>query len=136
MIGLQALIFTVGLVCAAVYDARTRLVDDRVCWLIALAGLITVSPASLLGAILAGLPFYLGAGFKKNGGGDVCLAAASGFVLGPTRTIAGLSLFLFLFAGFILLHMLQSWIRHKPMIKSCALVPLIAAGFIPAYFFA
>ena len=59
-----------------------RFVSNIVCIVIALAGLITISPASLLGALLAMLPFYLCAGFGLMGGGDWRLAAAVGFVLG------------------------------------------------------
>ncbi|MFR7745028.1 MAG: A24 family peptidase [Acutalibacteraceae bacterium] len=60
----------VGLIYAAVDDLRTRTVGNIVCIVIALAGLITISPASLLGALLAMLPFYLCAGFGLMGGGD------------------------------------------------------------------
>ncbi|MEI3579070.1 MAG: hypothetical protein V8Q30_03275 [Acutalibacteraceae bacterium] len=49
----QALVFCGGLAYAAVDDLRSRTVYDIVCIAIALAGLITISPASLLGALLA-----------------------------------------------------------------------------------
>ena len=39
-----------GLLYAAVDDLRTRTVSDIVCIIIALAGLVTISPASFLGA--------------------------------------------------------------------------------------
>lgn len=78
----QAILFCGGLIYAAVDDLRTRTVSNIVCIVIALAGLITISPASLLGALLAMLPFYLCAGFGLMGGGDWRLAAAVGFVLG------------------------------------------------------
>ena len=77
----QAILFCGGLIYAAVDDLRTRTVSNIVCIVIALAGLITISPASLLGALLAMLPFYLCAGFGLMGGGDWRLAAAVGFVL-------------------------------------------------------
>ena len=82
MLWVQALVFCGGLVYAAVDDLRTRKVNDIVCIAIALAGLITISPASLLGALLAMAPFYLCAGLGLMGGGDWRLAAAVGFVLG------------------------------------------------------
>lgn len=132
---LQALVFCGGLAGAAVYDVKHRLVDDRVCLIIALAGLITFSPASLLGAVAAALPFYIGAGFGKNGAGDIFLSAAAGFVLGFYRTLAGLALFFLFYALFVLFGSLVLWLRHRPGLKSCPLVPFIAAGFIPAYFF-
>lgn len=49
MLWVQALVFCGGLVYAAVDDLRTRKVHDIVCIAIALAGLITISPASLWG---------------------------------------------------------------------------------------
>ena len=70
MLWVQALVFCGGLVYAAVDDLRTRKVHDIVCIAIALAGLITISPASLLGALLAMAPFYLCAGLGLMGGGD------------------------------------------------------------------
>ena len=66
----QAILFCGGLIYAAVDDLRTRTVSNIVCIVIALAGLITISPASLFGALLAMLPFYLCAGFGLMGGGD------------------------------------------------------------------
>ena len=95
MLWVQALVFCGGLIYAAVDDLKTRTVCDIVCIIIAAAGLITISPASLLGALAGGLPFYLGAGFGKNGAGDAVLAASAGFVLGLSRTLAGLTLFAF-----------------------------------------
>ena len=52
----QAILFCGGLIYAAVDDLRTRTVSDIVCIVIALAGLITISPASLLGALLCAPP--------------------------------------------------------------------------------
>ena len=89
----QARVFCGCLMGASIYDVRHRLVDDRVCVALVLAGLITISPASFVGALAGGLPFYLGAGFGKNGAGDTVLAASAGFVLGLFRTLAGLTLF-------------------------------------------
>ena len=83
----QAILFCGGLIYAAVDDLRTRTVSNIVCIVIALAGLITISPASLLGALLAMLPFYLCAGFGLMGGGDWRLAAAVGFLLGVGRVL-------------------------------------------------
>ena len=85
----QAILFCGGLIYAAVDDLRTRTVSNIVCIVIALAGLITISPASLLGALLAMLPFYLCAGLGLMGGGDWRLAAAVGFLLGGTAAECG-----------------------------------------------
>ena len=122
----QALAFCGCLMGASIYDVRHRLVDDRVCVALVLAGLITISPASFLGALAGGLPFYLGAGFGKNG--------AAGFVLGLSRTLAGLTLFAFCYALFVLGKSLVLKLSHRPTRFTCPLVPFIAAGFIPAYF--
>lgn len=136
MMKLQALVFCAGLVWAAIYDIKTHEVNDGVSILIALVGLSTISVDSFLGGLMAGIPFFIGSGFKKNGAGDVRLSAAAGFVLGTSRTAAGLSLFLVLYSLYISASGLVLWVRHKPMFKSCPMVPFIAAGFIPAYFFA
>ena len=115
----QALAFCGCLMGASIYDVRHRLVDDRVCVALVLAG---------------GLPFYLGAGFGKNGAGDTVLAASAGFVLGLSRTLAGLTLFAFCYALFVLGKSLVLKLSHRPTRFTCPLVPFIAAGFIPAYF--
>ena len=118
---------------AAVDDLRTRTVSNIVCIVIALAGLITISPASLLGALLAMLPFYLCAGFGLMGGGDWRLAAAVGFVLGVGRVLTG---FLFMSVALLLASLVM---RAFPALRQSAakkqpLVPYFAVAFIPAYF--
>ena len=128
----QALVFCGGLIYAAVDDLKTRTVCDIVCIIIAAAGLITISPASLLGALLAALPFYLCAGFGLMGGGDVRLAAA-GFVLGFDRVITGFSIMA------IALLLASFAMRVIPALRKGAsakqpLVPYFAVAFIPAYF--
>ena len=129
----QALVFCGCLMGASIYDVRHRLVDDRVCVALVLAGLITISPASLLGALLAALPFYLCAGFGLMGGGDVRLAAAVGFVLGFDRVIMGFSIMA------IALLLASFAMRVIPALRKGAsakqpLVPYFAVAFIPAYF--
>ena len=128
----QALVFCGCLMGASIYDVRHRLVDDRVCVALVLAGLITISPASLLGALLAALPFYLCAGFGLMGGGDVRLAAAVGFVLGFDRVIMGFSIMA------IALLLASFAMRVIPALRKGAsakqpLVPYFAVAFIPAY---
>ena len=129
----QALAFCGCLMGASIYDVRHRLVDDRVCVALVLAGLITISPASLLGALLAALPFYLCAGFGLMGGGDVRLAAAVGFVLDFDRVITGFSIMA------IALLLASFAMRVIPALRKGAsakqpLVPYFAVAFIPAYF--
>ena len=129
----QAILFCGGLIYAAVDDLKTRTVSNIVCIVIALAGLITISPASLLGALLAMAPFYLCAGLGLMGGGDWRLAAVVGFVLGVDRVITGLCLMAaaLLFVSFAM--------RVIPALREGAsakqpLVPYFAVAFIPAYF--
>ena len=129
----QALVFCGSLIYAAVDDLKTRTVSDIVCIIIALAGLVTISPASFFGAILAMLPFYLCAGLGLMGGGDWRLAAAVGFVLGVDRVITGLSFMA------IALLLASIAMRVIPALRKGAtakqpLVPYFAVAFIPAYF--
>ena len=74
----QALVFCGCLMGASIYDVRHRLVDDRVCVARVLAGVITISPASFLGALAGGLPFYLGRASGKTGPGIRCLRRQRG----------------------------------------------------------
>lgn len=129
----QALVFCGGLIYAAVDDLKTRTVNDIVCIVIALAGLVTISPASFFGAALAMLPFYLCAGLGLMGGGDWRLAAAVGFVLGINRVITGLCIMA------IALLLASAAMRVIPALRKGAtakqpLVPYFAVAFIPAYF--
>ena len=130
---MQSVLFCGGLIYAAVDDLKTRTVSNTVCIVIAMAGLITVSPASFLGSALAMLPFYLCAGLGLMGGGDWRLAAAVGFVLGPYRVLTG-----FCFMAVALLVALLA-MRVIPALRRSAkarqpLVPFFAVAFIPAYF--
>ncbi len=128
----QALVFCGGMLYAALYDLRTRKVQDAVCLVIALAGLAMFSPASsFLGAALAAMPFLACSLLGRMGGGDWRLAAAAGFVLGLRRTMAGLCLML----PPLILYLLICRFRKKAVNK-LPMVPFIAAGFIPAYFIA
>ena len=62
------------------------------------------------------------------------IAASAGFVLGLSRTLAGLTLFAFCYALFVLGKSLVLKLSQRPTRFTCPLVPFIAAGFIPAYF--
>ena len=130
---MQALVFCGGLLYAAVDDLKTRTVSDIVCIIIALAGLVTISPASFFGAALVMLPFYLCAGLGLMGGGDWRLAAAVGFVLGVDRVITGFCVMA------IALLLASIAMRVIPALRKGAtakqpLVPYFAVAFIPAYF--
>lgn len=136
MRALQAVIFCGGLVFAAIYDICKREVNDGVCILIALAGLVTISPASFSGGFFGALILWIGYKWGINGEGDITLCAAAGFVLGFYRISAGLILAFVLWGTYVLGDALIAKLRHRPSMKSCPLVPFLSAGFIPLYFFA
>lgn len=130
----QALVFCGGLLYAAVDDLKTRKVSDLICLIIALAGLISFSPASVLGSVVAGISFYLSAGFGKTGAGDTRLTAAAGFVLGWKRALVGTALYWIIYSFVVITASIVHWLRYGQPLKSLPLVPIIAAAFIPAYF--
>lgn len=131
----QALIVCGSLIYAAVDDLKTRTVNDGICILIALAGLLTCSSAckliiGIIRAILSALPVYLMSGNKDCGAGDVWLVAAIGFVFNFTKLAFGCLL--------LLVSMVTGMLYQKYKGKSChtklPLVPFFAISFIPAYF--
>ena len=81
---------------AAWTDLRRRQIYDLSGIIIAGAGLISFSPAQLLGLALA-VPFWLASRRGRGGMGDAVLIAASGFLLGFLRGVAGLVLALLLY---------------------------------------
>ena len=88
---LQGTLFLIGLMSAAWTDLRRRQIYDLSGIVIAGAGLIHFSPARLLGLALA-VPFWLASRRGRGGMGDAFLIAASGFLLGFLRGVAGLAL--------------------------------------------
>ncbi len=126
----QALIVCGSLIYAAVDDLKTRTVNDGICILIALAGLMTLSPASFLGAVLCAFPMYLLSGMGKCGAGDVFLTAPIGFVLGPRRVLFGFVLLMLA----LLIYLVYLKCKGKSDNRKLPLVPFFAISFIPAYF--
>lgn len=96
---LQGTLFLIGLMSAAWTDLRRRQIYDLSGIVIAGAGLISFSPARLLGLTLA-VPFWLASRRGRGGMGDAFLIAASGFLLGFLRGVAGLVLALVLYCLF------------------------------------
>ena len=88
---LQGTLFLIGLMSAAWTDLRRRQIYDLSGIVIAGAGLISFNPARLLGLALA-VPFWLASRRGRGGMGDALLIAASGFLLGFLRGVAGLVL--------------------------------------------
>ena len=130
---LQGCLFLAGLLSAAWTDLRHRQIYDLSSIVIAAAGLISLSPARLLGLSL-GVPFWLASRRGRGGMGDTLLIGASGFLLGFCRGIVGLTLALLLYCLFYLaraaLHKLR---RQERPPESCPFAPILAAGFFTAY---
>ena len=130
---LQGTLFLIGLMSAVWTDLRRRQIYDLSGIVIAGAGLISFSPARLLGLALA-VPFWLASRRGRGGMGDAVLIAASGFLLGLLRGVAGLVLALVLYCLFYLaiaaLHKIR---RQERPPESYPFAPFLAAGFFTAY---
>ena len=130
---LQGTLLLIGLMSAAWMDLRRRQIYDLSGIVIAGAGLISFSPARLLGLTLA-VPFWLASQRGRGGMGDVLLIAASGFLLGLPRGGVGLVLALLLYCLFYLaiaaLHKIRK--QERPP-ESYPFAPFLAAGFFTAY---
>lgn len=133
----SAVLFSCLLLVALVWDIRKRIIPDTICITIAVLGLLTFHPAKLLGALL-GLPFLIAALVKEDGmgGGDVKLAAASGFVLGlPTAcagTIMGLSVLLLWYIAVRVVCRAKKIATPLELQTAIPLVPFLSIGFIGA----
>ena len=130
---LQGTLFLIGLMSAAWTDLRRRQIYDLSGIVIAGAGLISFSPARLLGLALA-VPFWLASRRGRGGMGDAFLIAASCFLLGFLRGVAGLVLALVLYCLFYLaiaaLHKIR---RQERPPESYPFAPFLAVGFFTAY---
>jgi leader peptidase (prepilin peptidase)/N-methyltransferase len=132
----QTVLFAAALAAATVFDLRRRMIPDGVCAVLAMAGLISFSPARLLG-VLAALPFLAAALLKEGsvGGGDIKLTAAAGLTLGLRGGVAGVIIALaaeLIFAG---AANLAGELRGKgERIQALPLAPFLSAGFLAAYF--
>ena len=126
---LQGTLFLIGLMSAAWTDLRRRQIYDLSGIVIAGAGLISFSPARILGLALA-VPFWLASRRGRGGMGDAFLIAASGFLLGFLRGVAGLVLALVLYCLFYLAIAARRQ-EHPP--ESYPFAPFLAVGFFTAY---
>lgn len=136
---LQAVFFIVLLVAASILDCRKRIIPNAICVLTAAAGLISFSPARLLGP-LAALPLLI-AGMSKPGsmgGGDIKFTAAAGLALGFWSGLWGLALGL---ALAVLFHGARTLILRlggecvQPIHRAALpLAPFLSIGFATLYF--
>ncbi len=136
---LQGVWFLGALVTASIVDCRKHIIPDSICLLTAAAGLISFSPARLVG-VLAALPLFIAALIQPDGmgGGDIKLTAAAGFVLGFWPGLWGLALGLLLAVLFSCAAALFRKItHHSDLPKGQAAMPLgpfLSAGFAVLYF--
>lgn len=130
---LQGILFLTGLLTAAWTDLRHRQIYDLSSIVVAAAGLISFSPARLLGLTLA-VPFWQASRSGRGGMGDTLLIAASGFLLGFLRGGAGLVLALLLYCLFYLaIAALRKIRKQERPPESYPFAPFLAAGFFTAY---
>lgn len=128
---IQGAAFFFAMLGASVCDLRRREIPPVFPAIIAIAGLIEFSPASLWGITLC-LPFLIAAwrNERSMGGGDTKLVAACGFFLGlPAGTlglITGLTLQLLVYGAMRLFRI--------PSGRAFPLAPCLSIGFTAAYF--
>lgn len=130
---LKGLFFSQALIIAGYYDAKSHTIPDWSVILIAASGLINLQPIrSVLGIFSVSVLFFIVAYMtneKGLGGGDVKLAAATGFVLGAAANIIGTLTGIFLFL------MLYLIVFRKGKRKSYAMAPWLGTGCFFAYLF-
>lgn len=134
----QAAFFIVLLAAASIIDCRKRIIPNTICVLTAAAGLISFSPARLLGP-LAALPLLAAAMGQPGGmgGGDIKFTAAAGLVLGFWNCLWGLALGLalaVLFHGARALILRLRGERAQPIHRAALpLAPFLSTGFATLY---
>ena len=131
---IKGLIFSTILLWAANTDIHTHHASDRLSLMIAIAAFVGASagdiPNMLAGAVFCFLPQIIVNMLLPDravGGADIKISTACGLFLGVTRGAIGLIIGL-------LISVLYSVIRRKRKDEKQALIPYLAAGFIPAYF--
>lgn len=132
----RGIIFCLILVFSSYSDIKTRKADDYLHIMIALTAFIGTKisdiPSMILSAVLITLPMLLVViicNGKAIGGADVKLSAACAFLLGVTKSFAGLIAGLTI--GIIVNIIIQT---RKNKAESFPLIPYLAAGFMAAYF--
>ena len=127
---IQGTAFFLALLGASICDLQKREIPPIFPVIIAIAGLINFSPASLWGIALC-LPFLIAAwrNERRMGGGDIKLVAACGFLLGlPAGTpglILGLTVQLLIYGAARLFRF-----QHD---RAVPLAPCLSIGFFAAY---
>jgi len=131
---LKGCLFILLLTAASVIDIKKRIIPDKICLLIALAGIIPLEPLRLLG-ILAALPFLLAALFNGGmGGGDIKLMAASGIFLGIMGGIAASVISLTAMLLFYFIYSIIQRLSERECRKAFPFAPFLSVGCIVIYF--
>ena len=133
---IKGVIFLQILLYASVSDIQTHEVKDFVSVLIFITGFIGVAlsdiPMMILSALAIGGVLLICAMVSGNrlGGADVKLSAACAFLLGFSKSIAGLviGLFLAIICNIYFSH------KNKTKGKAFPLVPYLSIGFMTAFF--
>ena len=108
---------------ASVLDIMTRIIPNRVYFLLLLTGLLQVDLSSVTGLALTAVPLLITAAIRKDfGGGDVKFGALCGFVLKGTNGLAGLAL------GSVCCLLAVPIIRKYVRWDKIPLVPFLSAG--------
>lgn len=133
---LKGIILLQILLYASVSDIQTHQVKDFISVLILITGFIGVTlsdiPMMLLSSLFIGGMLFVCAVVSGNrlGGADVKLSAACAFLLGFSKSIAGLVIGLFLA---IICNIYFSY-KNKTKGKAFPLVPYLSIGFMAMYF--
>ena len=133
---LKGIILLQILLYASVSDIQTHEVKDFVSVLIFITGFIGVTlsdiPMMLLSGLAIGGVLLICAMVSRNrlGGADVKLSAACAFLLGFSKSIAGLVIGLFVSVIVNLIIQKQKKLKNQPF----PLVPYLSIGFMLMYF--
>ena len=137
MVVLKFLILLGILLYASIKDLREHEVPETVWKLIAVLGLVNISPRDLpsmiLGAALVFLPQIIPAVInteKAMGGADIKISTACAFLLGASR---GLTAFIIGLTLFVVIVPILRKIRHEENGEPFPMVPFLAVGTIAAY---
>lgn len=133
---LKGIIFMQILLFASVSDIQTHRVKDFISVLILITGFIGVTlsdiPVMILSSLFIGGMLFVCAVVSGNrlGGADVKLSAACAFLLGFSKSIAGLVI------GLFLAIICNIYLSRKSKTKGEAfpLVPYLSIGFMAMYF--
>ena len=124
------------LIFASHSDIRRHEVPNRVPVMIAMTGLIDVTPAQIVirlcTALLLIVPLVIASMLRKNGlgGADIKMLAAGVFVLGPRKGVLALGIGCLLA---VLVYIVVR-IRKQTWRDPFAFIPYISAGLAAAYF--